>query len=86
MKKSNLILVSSLATLLGIGLVSNVNADSVWHAKTPSEIGNLNSDGTYTVREGDRFGQLVCILMLSQLLLNQSMILMILILCRLEQF
>lgn len=53
MKKSNLILVSSLATLLGIGLVSNVNADNVWHAKTPSEIGNLNSDGTYTVREGD---------------------------------
>lgn len=43
--------------LVGISVLSlapyTVNASEVWHAKTPSEIGALNQDGTYTVREGD---------------------------------
>lgn len=33
--------------------VQKVHADTVWIAKTPNEIGNLNSNGTYTVQEGD---------------------------------
>lgn len=53
MKKSKLLITASLATLLGIGLASPVQADSFWKAKTPDEIGSLNHNGTYTVREGD---------------------------------
>lgn len=55
--KKKVILTTSLATILGATLVPlGIHADNVvnnWVAKTPSEIGSLNSDGTYTVQSGD---------------------------------
>lgn len=63
MKKGKVVLTASLTALLGLGFASaaNVNASSVsdadtvsnWVAKIPSQIGPLNSNGTYTVEEGD---------------------------------
>lgn len=53
MKKSKIIVTASLTAILGLGATSTALADSIWCAKTPSEIGSLNTNGTYTVREGD---------------------------------
>ena len=45
------------ASVLGMAVLSvapsTVNASTMWHANTPSEIGALNHDGTYTVKLGD---------------------------------
>lgn len=43
----------STVTLALLGAGSGVVCAAEWHANTPSQIGKLNQDGTYTVKEGD---------------------------------
>ena len=52
-KKTKKIVSTSLLSLLMIGVMPSVSSAAEWHAKAPSEIGNLASDGTYTVQNGD---------------------------------
>lgn len=54
MKKNNIFLNSVvLGTLLVSGMTTTGVMASDWHANTPSEIAELNKNGTYTVRSGD---------------------------------
>ena len=54
MKRNNIILNSVvLGTLLVSGMTTTGVMASDWHANTPSEIAELNKNGTYTVRSGD---------------------------------
>lgn len=56
---SSKVVILSAGLILGSSLLminkatQNVHADTLWIAKTPNEIGNLNSNGSYTVQEGD---------------------------------
>ena len=52
MKKSTLFSSLIAGTLVLSGLPASVMADN-WTANTPSEIAQLNKNGTYTVRQGD---------------------------------